>query len=144
MLAVLTALPMWVKVGAGMGLLMGIMWVSNWWNTRDLKRDLAKQEQLLKQTQEDAAKAEAQRQLHAAQEEQNRLELESQISQQNARISAAAARARQAETAAALATMRAIKDGQDAADALRDPSTKVPVGYEAMNDWTRQRFGGVK
>ncbi len=138
------ALPAWVKVGAAAGLLIGVLELRHWWTTRDLKRDIAKQEQLLKQTQEEAAKAEAQRQLHAAQEEQNRLELESQIASQNARISAAAARARQAETAAALATMRAIKDGQDAADALRDPASKVPVGYEAMNLWTRERFGGAK
>ena len=55
MLAILTALPTWVKVGAGMGLLLGVMQTVNWWNNRDLKRDLAKQEQLLKETQESAA-----------------------------------------------------------------------------------------
>lgn len=143
MLALVAALPMWIKVGAGMGLLMGIMWVSNWWNTRDLKRDLAATQQQLKTTQEEAAKDKALRELHAKQEENNRLELEASIEQQNSRISAAAARARQAETAAALATTRAIEEGRLIADALRDRSSTVPVGPEGMNAWVSQRFREV-
>lgn len=142
-LAMFTAAPLWLKVGAGMGLLMGTMWVFNWWNTRDLKRDLANTKQELKTTQEEAAKDKALRELHAKQEENNRLELEASIEQQNSRISAAAARARQAETAAALATTRAIEEGRLIADALRDRSSTVPVGYDGMNSWTKQRFSEV-
>lgn len=141
MLMFLGALPMWVKVGAGMGLLMGVMWVSNWWNTRGLKAALAETKLELKTTQEEAAKDKALRELHAQQEENNRLELESQIQQQNSRISAAAARARQAETAAALATTRAIEEGRLIADALRDRSSTVPVGPDGMNSYLTQRFG---
>lgn len=143
-LAFFGGLPTWVKVGAAAGLLIGVLELRHWWTTRDLKRDLAKQEEVLKQTQEEAAKAAAERQLHAQQEEQNRMALEAEIDRQNARIRENATRARQAETAAALATLRMIKEGQAEADALRDPATTVPVGAEPMNVWLKQRFGGVK
>jgi hypothetical protein len=142
MLAFVTALPMWVKVGAGMGLLLGIMQLVNWWNTKDLKRDLATTQQALKTTQEEAAKVAAQTALQLQQEEQNRLELESQIARQNARVSDIAQRARQAEAAAESAMLRAIQEGQAAADALRDAKSPVPVGHEGMNQWVAQRFAG--
>lgn len=134
------ALPTWVKVGAACGLLIAALEVKHWWDTRDLKRDLAKQEQLLK----DAQEAAAQQAFNLQQEALNREKLEEANARQNERINSIAARARQAETAANLATMRALKEGADAADALRDKSTTVPVGEQAMNQWLKERFGGAK
>ncbi len=135
----LKALPTWVKVGAACGLIIAGLEVKHWWETRDLKRDLVKQEQLLKETQE-AAAAQA---IQLQQEAQNRQLLEEANARQNERINSIAARARQAEAAASLATMRALKEGQDAADALRDKDTTVPVGEQAMNAWLKQRFSEV-
>jgi hypothetical protein len=130
------ALPTWVKVGAACGLLLGVMQTVNWWNNRDLKRDLAKQQQLLKETQEAAARTAVDLQ----RESDNRANLEAVNARQNAQIRDIATRARQAEAAAALATIRQIKDGEAAADALRQPTTTVPVGEKAMNVWLSERF----
>jgi hypothetical protein len=131
---------MWVKVGAGMGLLLAVMQTVNWWNNRDLKRDLAKQEALLKETQEAAARTAVDLQ----RESDNRANLEAVNARQNAQIRDIATRARQAEAAAALATIRQLQDGEAAANALRQPTTTVPVGDVAMNRWLSERFGGVK
>lgn len=134
------ALPTWVKVGAAAGLLIGLLEVKHWWTTRDLRRDLAKQEELLKKSQEETARQAVDLQREAA----NRQRLEDVNARQNARINDIAVRAKQAEAAAALATMRVLKESQEAADALRDTSTTVPVGDVAMNEWLKQRFGGTK
>lgn len=136
MLLFLKALPLWVKVGAGMGLLLGLMQVVNWWNTRDLKRDLVTAKQELKATQEASARTA----LDLQREADNRAALEEVNKRQNAQIKDIATRARQAEAAAALATIRQIKDGEAAADALRQPTTTVPVGTQAMNRWLTERF----
>lgn len=142
-MALFTAMPMWVKVGAGMGLLMGLMQLTHWWNTRDLKRDLARQEQALKATQEEAAKAAATAQQQLEREAANREAQQAAIDRQNAQITNISARARQAESTAALAALRVSEEGRLIADALRDKSTTVPVGYEAMNAWQEQRFREV-
>lgn len=137
----LTKLPMWVKVGAGMGLLLALMQVVNWWNTRDLKRDLATAKQELKTTQEEAAAASAQRALDAKQEEQNRKDQQAAINKTNARLSTIAAQTREAEALAALAANRALKESEDAADALVDPSSTIPTDPASLNRRLRERFG---
>lgn len=143
MLALLTTLPMWVKVGAGMGLLMGVMWTANWWNTRDLKRDLASTQQQLKTTQEDAAKAAAEYARNAEREEANRKEQQAAIDKQNQRIAANAARVREVEATAAMTAFRASEESKLIADALRDKSSPIPVGPDGINVWFQQQFPGV-
>lgn len=142
MVAFFAALPMWVKVGAGMGLLLGIMQVVNWWNTRDLKRDLANAQQTLKITQEESAKAAAEYAINAEREEANRLELELEIDKQNRRINSIAAQAREAQSTATLAALRAQAEGSRIAEELRKTSSEVPPGPESMNEWLRKRVGG--
>ena len=144
MLAILTALPTWVKVGAGMGLLLGVMQTANWWNNRDLKRDLAKQEQLLKETQESAAKAAAESAQQLEREAANRAEQQAAIDRQNQRINSLAARAREVEATAAMAAFRATEEGRLIAEALRDKSSTVPAGYDGMNQYLQQRFQQVR
>lgn len=133
-------LPMWVKVGAAAGLLIGVLELRHWWTTRDLKRDLAKQEETLKKTQEEAAKAAAVYQQNAEREEANRKEQQAAIDKQNQRINAVAARAREAESNAALAAFRVSEEGRLIAEALRDKSSPVPAGPEGMTRWLEQRF----
>lgn len=141
-LAMFTALPMWVKVGAAAGLIIGVLELRHWWTTRDLKRDLAKQELALKTTQEAAAKAAADAAQQLEREAANREAQQAAIERQNSQINSISARARQAESTAALAALRVSEEGRLIADALRDKSTTVPIGFEAMNEWI-QRFGEV-
>lgn len=129
---------LWVKVAIGAVAVIGLLQLQHWWTTRDLRRDLAKQEQLLKTTQEEAAKASAEAARNAEREEANRKDQQAAIDQQNARIRNMAATVRQAEAAATIAAMRVLTESRTAADALLDASSPVPVGYEALNDWQAQ------
>lgn len=136
----LRALPLWVKVGAGMGLLLGVMQLMHWWNTRDLKRDLESTRQELKQTQQEAAG----REIAIQQAEVNRQTLEAEIENQNRRINGIASQARQAQATAALAAMREIQAGKVAAEELRKPTTDVEAGPEGMNAYLDERFPHAK
>jgi septal ring factor EnvC (AmiA/AmiB activator) len=133
----LMALPGWIKALAGAAVVIGMLQLQHWWTVRDLRKDIAKLEQALKDAQTEAA----QFRVALADVQANRDRLESTIKTQNATIDAMSLRARQIEAAANLRVARALAVGKEEAAKLRLPTTTVKPGHQQMNAWIAERFG---
>lgn len=131
---------MWVKVAIGAVAVIGLLQLHHWWNTRDIKRDLASTQEQLKTTQEAALEAAKEAARNSEREEANRKDQQAAIEKQNQRIAASAARVREVEANAALTAFRVAEEGRLIAAALRDRSSTVPEGPEGLNVWLTQRF----
>lgn len=70
----------------------------------------------------------------------NRDALASELRRQNDAIGALATKAKAEQATAVLAAVRELQRGQAASEALRQPTTAVPPGAEALNAWLAQRF----
>lgn len=72
--------------------------------------------------------------------QQTVLTLQADITKQNAAIASLQTQMRAKELEAGLAATRAFTKGQAAAEALRQPTSTVKPGNEAMNVWLAERF----
>lgn len=126
-----------LKVALGAGVLITGLLAWQWWDTRDLRSDLAEQAKELKETKDAALEAAKEAGRASEREEANRIKLEGAIATQRANDAMMRARVRQAETTAAEAARKVLRDSQDEAAALLNPATPIPEGYEALNAWQK-------
>lgn len=70
----------------------------------------------------------------------NRDQLAAEVRRQNEAIGLLQLKAKEHETAASLAAVRAFNQGRAAADALKEPTTTVEPGHAAMNGWFDERL----
>jgi hypothetical protein len=72
----------------------------------------------------------------------NRDALAADLRRQNDAVGLLQLKAKEQETVASLAAVRAFNQGRAAAEALRQPTTVIAPGHEPMNTWLAERFGG--
>lgn len=129
-----------VLIGIVGALAFGIREFVHWREVRSLTAENARE--VAVRQQETHAKLEALAAL--ANVQRDNTALRSKFDEQNLAIENLQ-RARTAEQrAAALEAVRALQRGREEAEALRQPTTTVRPGNAAMNEWLRERFGGVK
>ena len=136
MIGFMLGLPATVKIAlVGLALVCALQ-ARHWWQMRGLEREIATLTQALYQ--ERTANADLRVGLSDVQA--NRDTLASRLREQGRAIDLLQARAKQAESAAALAAARALEAGRRASEALRAPTTTVSPGHDAMNTWLQERF----
>lgn len=127
--------PAWVHVG----LLSAVLFVGmQWKHTREvhqLEAQIAGYEQTIQS--KDASIANLH--ISVTQERLNVSTLTAQVREQNHAILLMQAKAKEAETEASIAAVRAFNDGRAAAEKLRQPTTTIAPGHAAMNDWLAER-----
>lgn len=65
--------------------------------------------------------------------------LSRKIEEQNAAIEGLQAMMQAQSQASSLAAVRVLNQGEADAEALRQPTSKVPPGFQALNDWIAER-----
>lgn len=132
----ISLIPGWLKVALLGGILIGGLQVKHWWETRSLNNQITELTHLLDQ--ERVASAE----LRAAVSDvsANRDTLVSRIREQNSAIEGMKVQAKQEETAAVSRALRAVREGERSAAALRSTTTNVAPGHNNMNRWMEETF----
>jgi len=133
----LLALPNWIKVAVAGVAVIGVLQVTHWIKVRGLDSQIERLEVEL--ALEKGAVADLR--IAVSDVSANRDKLTATIREQNAAVEQMRVEARQAETAANLRVARAIRAGEEEARKLRLPTSTVPPGHAAMNDWLRSRVG---
>lgn len=136
MISLLLGMPTWVKAAIAGAALLGLLQVRHWWEVRGLEKQIA----TLTDERDAERTANAALRVSLSEVQANRDTLESRLREQGRAIELLQVTAKAAESKAALASARAIAAGRKASEALRAPTTSVPPGHGAMNEWLRIRF----
>lgn len=135
-------MPIWllnptVIIGLVGGLAFGGFWLQDHFEDRGFKNEIARLSQQLR----DEIQANGKLQDGVETANKSIKTLQDEITNMNGRLVAMDARARQIESAANLRVIRARREGEAAAQALRSPETRVMPGHDAMNTWLKETFG---
>ena len=133
----LLALPSWIKAAAVGVVIIGALQVAHWIKVRGLEKQMERLEVNLPL--EKAATADLR--IAVSDVSANRDKLESRLREQNSAIDNLQVRAKASESRAALLATRLLQVGTKQAEELRLPTTTVPPGHEAMNNWLQNRLG---
>lgn len=124
-------------VGIGAAALLGVFLVQDFFEDRGFRNRI----DALTREVDQMRTTYAQLQVSEQAEKANVAKLETEIANMNARLDALQARARQQEAAANARVARALREGQEAAAALRADTTRVAPGHAEMNNWLTGRLG---
>lgn len=142
LLGILKALPSSFKVAIGAALVIGAMNVSFWWKLRGRDKQIAKQEQTIKDR--DAALVAAalvEATVRRALEEQRAetINVKAELEDQGAQVRAFALKAKASDATAAKLAIDVLRAGEREAEAIR-ANTNRPSGHESLNQALAERF----
>jgi hypothetical protein len=128
----------WLQIGAvAVALLIGYLKLQHAREVRQLKGEIAAVTQQLQAERTARLKAEN----VALEYRNNRDNLAADLRRQSDAVGRLSIELKAAEQASTVTALRALERGRAEAEALRQPTSTVAPGHEAMNEWLKARVG---